>query len=82
MRVLACLSQVLAPTCSGPDPLDSIDKWKEQVKSYGLVACESLPNSVKVAVLLQAMQEPLRTLLPVRVVPKPALEDLLAIIAN
>lgn len=81
-RSQGLLSQTLGPIFSGPDLLNIIGKWKEQLKSSEVAAGESLPDSVEVAVLLNAIQEPLRMQLHRRAGPKPTLEDLLAAIEH
>ena len=79
-RSLGLLGQVLAPNLTEGEPMDTIDKWLHQVRNYEQASGEKLPDNVKIAVLLKAMNEPMRTQLQMKVTPNAKIDEVVKMI--
>lgn len=74
------LSSVLSPNFSTGDPINGIDEWIQHVKNYAVSSGEKLPDSMKVTVLLNTVNEPLRTQLQMKVGTKAIVDDMIKMI--
>lgn len=63
-------------------PTDGIDNWMQQVKNYKVPSGEKLPDSVKVAVLLKTVNEPLRTQQRMKVGARATEDDMINMIED